>query len=74
MTQFNVHIAKAQLSQLIQQALLGEEVIIARDNKPLVKLVALAPSKPKRRIGTAKGLVTIKKDFNKPLKDFEDYT
>ena len=74
MTQVNVHIAKAQLSELIQQALLGEEVIIARDNKPLVKLVALTPPKRKRKTGTAKGLVTIKKDFNKPLEDFEDYT
>jgi len=45
MTQVNIHMAKAHLSELIQKVLLGEEVIIARDNKPLVKLVALHPTK-----------------------------
>ena len=43
MTQFNIRVAKANLSELIQQALLGEEVIIARDNRPMVKLVSVNP-------------------------------
>lgn len=74
MTQVNIHIAKAQLSELIQQAILGQEVIIARDNKPMVKLVPINPPKRQRKIGLAKGLVTIAPDFDAPLKDFEDYT
>ncbi len=73
MTQFNIHIAKAHLSELIQKAILGEEVIIARDNKPVVKLVALRAPKRKRRLGTAKGLVTMTPDFDLPLDDFKDY-
>lgn len=73
MTQVNIHIAKAQLSELIQKALLGEEVIIARDNKPMVKLVAVRAVKNKRKIGTAKGIVSIMDDFNAPLDDFQDY-
>jgi len=40
---YNVHDAKSQLSKLIEQALAGEEVIIARRGKPAVKLVACEP-------------------------------
>ena len=73
MAQFNIHIAKAHLSELIQKSLLGEEVIIARDNKPMVKLVAIHPPKRQRKIGIAKGLITIAPDFDEPLEDFGDY-
>lgn len=37
----NVHAAKTNLSKLIEAALAGEEVVIAKGNKPVVKLVAL---------------------------------
>ena len=73
MMQVNIHVAKAHLSELIQKALLGEEVVIARDNKPVVKLVAFSPAKGQRRLGLAKGLVKIRSDFNDPLEDFTDY-
>lgn len=73
MSQFNIHIAKAHLSELIQKALMGEEVVIARDNKPLVKLTALTPFNKKRRLGTAKGLITMTPNFNDPLDDFKEY-
>ncbi len=73
MPQFNIHVAKAHLSELIQKAILGEEVIIARDNKPIAKLVALNPPKRQRTLGFAKDLITIAPDFNDPLNDFEDY-
>lgn len=39
MSTTNVAEAKAKLSQLIEQALSGEEVVIAKHGKPLVKLV-----------------------------------
>lgn len=73
MAQFNIHIAKAHLSELIQKSLLGEEVIIARDNKPMVRLVAIHPQKHQRKIGIAKGLIAIAPDFDEPLDDFGDY-
>ena len=73
MTQFNIHMAKAHLSELIQKSMLGEEVIIARDNKPMVKLVAIHPPNPQRKLGFAKGMITIAPDFDEPLKDFSDY-
>lgn len=74
MTQVNIHVAKAHLSELIQKAMLGEEIIIAKDNKPVAKLTALYPTKRERHLGSAKGLFTLSKNFNAPLEDFEDYS
>lgn len=71
--QVNIHAAKAHLSELIQKAMLGEEVIIARDNKPVAKLTALHPLKQKRHLGSAKGMMVISDDFDAPLEDFKDY-
>ena len=70
--QYNIADAKARLPQLVRETLSGAEVIIARDNKPLVKLVPL--SSGRRKPGTAKGLVLyMSPDFDAPLEDFEDY-
>ncbi len=69
-----MHEAKTQLSKLIRESLRGEEVIIARGNQPLVKLVPIKPSGQKRRLGGNKALIIhMADDFNAPLSDFEDY-
>jgi len=74
MHQVNIHEAKTHLSKLIQEAVAGEEVIIAKDNKPIVKLVVLQNAKLERKLGTAKGLVKfIADDFDAPLDDFSEY-
>jgi prevent-host-death family protein len=73
MTKVNIAEAKAQFSRLVQKAMMGEEVIIARDNKPVLKLVPIeAPSKP-RKPGTAKGRIWISPDFDETPEDFSDY-
>ena len=71
MKQVNVHEAKSQLSALIAAAEAGEEVVIARANKPVIKLIALN-TRPNREIGEAKGLVDIKDDFDELPEDFID--
>ena len=64
--------AHVVMPRLVRETLSGAEVIIARDNKPLVKLVPL--SSGRRKPGTAKGLVLyMSPDFDAPLEDFEDY-
>jgi len=74
MPQFNIAEAKAHLSKLTRQAVAGEEVIIARDNKPLVKLVPIASSQGKRNPGSGKGqLLWIATDFDATPEDFEEY-
>ena len=45
MTKANVHEAKTNLSKLIEQALNGEEVVIAKAGKPLVRLVPVRDEK-----------------------------
>ena len=76
MTRVTILEAKANLSELVQEALSGEEVMIVEDDKPLIKLVSvLEKTKPKkRRIGGARGVVTfMAEDFDAPLEDFEAY-
>jgi len=73
MIQVTVHEAKTNLSKLIKKVQDGEEVIIAKRNHPVVKLVLVDDEKPKRRIGTAKGRVIISDDFDAPLEDFAAY-
>ena len=54
-----MHEAKTNLSRLVQEVLDGGEVVIARANKPVVKLVALDEEKKVRRLGECRGLVKI---------------
>lgn len=49
--QFTIHEAKTQLSKLIAAAERGEEVIIARRDKPVVRIVAEKPKRPRRVLG-----------------------
>jgi prevent-host-death family protein len=71
--QFNIAEAKARFSELVEKALAGDEVVVARDNKPLLKLVPLGDNGRPRRPGSARGQVHMSKDFEAPLPDFENY-
>ena len=68
--QLNLAEAKARFSELVQKAMLGEEVIVAKENKPVVKIVAIKPAK--RTPGTGKG-IWMSPDFDAPLDDFKEY-
>ena len=50
MTTANMHEAKSRLSELVRMAEEGEEVILARGGRPVVKLVPVSPN-PIRRLG-----------------------
>jgi prevent-host-death family protein len=63
----NIHEAKTQLSQLVDQAAKGESFIIAKAGKPLVKVIALnapEPSQMKRR-GFMAGEIAVPDDFDR---------
>jgi len=66
-TVVNVAEAKAKLSELLEAALRGEEVIIAKRGKPLVRLVPVAPKK--RELGFLQG--HIPDSFFDPLPEEE---
>lgn len=74
MIQVNIHEAKTHFSRLIKKVINGEEVIIAKGNKPVAKLVHFPQTEPKRKIGSAKGEIVMSPDFNDELDDFRDYS
>ena len=68
----NMHEAKTSLSRLVERALAGEEIVIARKGEPLVRLVPM-PNEPKRRIpGRLKGKVWMSPDFEFTDKEIEE--
>ena len=73
MIQVNMHEAKTHLSRLIERVIDGEEVIIARGNKPIAKIVLLDEFRSERRVGSAQGEIEMLDTFEEPLEDFQDY-
>lgn len=67
----SIHAAKTHLSRLVDRAEAGEEVVIARGKKPVVKLVPADQEEPKRRFGAMKGRARVSKEFFEPLPDEE---
>jgi len=66
--QVNVHEAKTRLSQLLAEVEAGGEIIVARNGKPVAKLVPFpAEVKKKLRLGTLKGKIWMSEDFDAPL-------
>ncbi len=51
MRQFNMHDAKTNLPELVRLALEGEEIVLARNGKPLVRLIPVAADAGLRPIG-----------------------
>ncbi len=60
----NLYEAKTRLSQLLDLAASGEEVIIARAGKPMAKLIPYQVKQQSRKPGCWKGKVKIAKDFD----------
>ncbi len=62
-----IHAAKTDLSRLIKRACAGEEVVIARGDTPVVRLVPLETPPRKRRFGALKGKARTTAAFFEPL-------
>ncbi|MCK6684937.1 MAG: type II toxin-antitoxin system prevent-host-death family antitoxin [Thermoanaerobaculia bacterium] len=69
----NVHEAKAKLSELLEEAVAGGEVVIARRGKPVVRLVVVEEARPRPVPGRMKGRLEMSRDFDEPLEDFSEY-
>lgn len=67
--QFSVHVAKTQLSKLIDAALRGEEVVIAKGSQPVVRLVPLPQTR--NLIGALEGKVRAPDDLFDPMSEEE---
>lgn len=68
-TTIDVHEAQTQLLQLLTLVLKGGDVVIAKDNIPLVRLVPVMPQKKRRIAGLHGGAMRMRADFNDSLPD-----
>ncbi len=69
---YTVHEAETQLSKLMERAERGEEVIVARGNKPAMRIAPAAPAnKPKREPGGFEGQIVVHESFFEPMTEEE---
>ncbi len=68
-TTIDVAEAQTQLQQLLALAMQGGDVVIAKDNVPLVRLVPVNAPQPRRTAGMHPGAMRMSDDFNDPLSD-----
>jgi prevent-host-death family protein len=64
-----VHAAKTHLSRLIEEALEGKEIVIARGRTPVARLVPVAA--PARKFGAMRGRARVTRAFFEPLPEGE---
>ena len=68
----NVYEAKTQLSDLLKRVEAGEDIVIARAGKPVVRLVPVEKRTGKRPgRGSLKGKIWLSDDFDDPMPDIE---
>lgn len=70
--QVNLHDAKTHLSRYVSQVLKGEEVVIAKAGKPLVRLVPVGSSTVLLRGGFLRGSAVIDTDLKAGFADAID--
>lgn len=69
--QVNVYEAKTQLSRLLDQVAVGEDVVIARAGRPVARLVPYARTTTPRQPGAWRGRVEVADDFDVLPADIE---
>ena len=67
METITIHKAKTELSRLIEKACRGEEIVIARGKKPVVRLVAIEDNHGERKPGILRGKLKVGPEFFEPL-------
>ena len=65
--------AKNSLSKLVKRAAAGEDILIAKNGKPVAMLTRLPPKHRKMPWGIFEGKIHMTEDFDEPLEEFKDY-
>ncbi len=73
MKQVNIYEAKTMFSRLVAEALKGEDVVIARHGKPLIRFVPVEQREASDAFGMDRGKIWIAADFDEPLDEFGEY-
>ena len=73
---YRIYIAEApaQLLDLIRAAEQGEEVLITKNQQPVIQLVPITSNQTRPQFGSARGKVHMRDDFDAPLDEFHEYT
>jgi prevent-host-death family protein len=73
MTQVGMHEAKTKLSQLVERAAAGEEIVIARRGTPVVRLTPITETSSMAAVrGSLKGRITMADDFDELPAEFTE--
>ena len=72
-TVVNMHDAKSSLSRLVKRAASGEEILIAKNGKPMARLTRLSNRKSTALIGAFAGKLHMAKDFDAIPSEFDPY-
>lgn len=71
MATVDIHEAETQLARLSARVEAGEDVVIAREGKPVARLAPLADNRAKRRFGSLRGKIDVDDSFFEPLPEEE---
>jgi prevent-host-death family protein len=72
-TVVNMHDAKSSLSRLVKRAAAGEEILIAKNGKPMARLTRLSTGKSTGLVGAFAGKLHMAADFDAIPSEFEPY-
>lgn len=73
-TTFNMHEAKTHFAKLVERAVDGEDIIVAKAGKPQVRLVPIVEKPKTRTPGIDKGKVFVHDDWGDPISELEEMT
>jgi prevent-host-death family protein len=74
MKTIDINQALPQITKLLEIASSGEEIIITKNNQPMVKLVSFEPMiKSSPLFGSDQDIISISDDFDEPLEEFKGY-
>lgn len=69
MATVNIQEAKKRLSQLVDKAAAGEDVVVSRNGKPVARITRLDAPERRIRFGVLKSRLSVPADFDAPLPD-----
>lgn len=69
MKSVNIDEAKARLSEWVDAAAAGEDVVVCRNGRPIARITQLEPTKRVIKLGVLKGKIRVSDDFDAPLPD-----
>jgi antitoxin (DNA-binding transcriptional repressor) of toxin-antitoxin stability system len=74
LTRVTLDTAQRDLATLIEDVAKGGHVLILKDEKPVAQIIPVTKEKAIPKFGSARGMISIREDFDQPLSDFDEYS